>query len=101
MAPPRIARVYGAVNIGSFRISAMIAGLTDAGEIVVRGAVARAKHDDLARVCQPGNHRRNAERADVDRAIDARNAGRGHQSLSFLAGLAALLAGFGASAGFD
>ena len=26
MATPRIARVFGAVNIGSFRISAMIAG---------------------------------------------------------------------------
>ena len=89
MAPPRISRVYGAVNIGSFRISAMIAGLSETGEMVVlgsghriahgigrrchigdiaaldplRSAVARAKHDDLARVCQPGNHRRNAERA--------------------------------------
>ena len=67
----------------------------------LRGAVARAEHDDLARVSQPGDHRRNAERADVDRAIDARNAGRGHQSLSFLAGLAALVVGVGASAGFD
>ena len=26
--PPRISRVFGAVNLGSFRISAMIAGLT-------------------------------------------------------------------------
>ena len=39
---PRIARVFGAVNIGSFRISAMIAGLTEAGEMVVLGSGHRA-----------------------------------------------------------
>lgn len=42
MAPPRIARVFGAVNIGSFRISAMIAGLTETGEMVVLGSGHRA-----------------------------------------------------------
>lgn len=39
---PRIARVFGAVNIGSFRISAMIAGLTEGGEVVVLGSGHRA-----------------------------------------------------------
>ncbi|HEX4847521.1 MAG TPA: cell division protein FtsA [Novosphingobium sp.] len=42
MAPPRISRVYGAVNIGSFRISAMVAGLSDTGEMVVLGSGHRA-----------------------------------------------------------
>jgi cell division protein FtsA len=39
---PRIAKVFGAVNIGSFRISAMIAGLTEKGEMVVLGSGHRA-----------------------------------------------------------
>ena len=39
---PRIARVFGAVNIGSFRISAMIAGLTESGEMIVLGIGHRA-----------------------------------------------------------
>lgn len=42
MAAPRITRVFGAVNIGSFRISAMIAGLSDTGEMVVLGSGHRA-----------------------------------------------------------
>jgi cell division protein FtsA len=42
MAAPRIARVFGAVNIGSFRISAMIAGISDTGEMVVLGSAHRA-----------------------------------------------------------
>ena len=42
MATPRIARVFGAVNIGSFRISAMIAGLTETGEMLVLGSSHRA-----------------------------------------------------------
>lgn len=40
--PPRISRVFGAVNIGSFRISAMIAGLSETGEMVVLGSGHRA-----------------------------------------------------------
>lgn len=39
---PRISRVFGAVNIGSFRISAMIAGLTEDGEMIVLGSGHRA-----------------------------------------------------------
>ena len=39
---PRIARVFGAVNIGSFRISAMIAGVTESGEMIVLGSGHRA-----------------------------------------------------------
>jgi cell division protein FtsA len=39
---PRIVRVFGAVNIGSFRISAMIAGLTENGEMIVLGSGHRA-----------------------------------------------------------
>lgn len=39
---PRIERVIGAVNIGSFRISAMIAGITEAGELSVLGSGHRA-----------------------------------------------------------
>ena len=42
MPPPRISRVFGAVNIGSFRISAMIAGLSDTGEMMVLGSGHRA-----------------------------------------------------------
>ena len=34
MAQPRIARVYGAVNVGSFRISAMVAGISETGEMI-------------------------------------------------------------------
>ena len=44
------------------------------------GAVARAEHDHLAVLGQPGDHRRDAERADVDRAEHRRCAampGRG------------------------
>jgi cell division protein FtsA len=39
---PRIARVLAAVNIGSFRISAMIAGVSEGGELVVLGSGHRA-----------------------------------------------------------
>jgi cell division protein FtsA len=42
MAAPRISKVYAAVNIGSFRISAMIAGLSETGEMVVLGSGHRA-----------------------------------------------------------
>lgn len=42
MANPRIVRTFGAVNIGSFRISAMVAGLTETGEMVVLGSGHRA-----------------------------------------------------------
>ena len=42
MVAPRITRVYGAVNIGSFRISAMVAGMTETGEMVVLGSGHRA-----------------------------------------------------------
>ncbi|OCC25195.1 cell division protein FtsA [Croceicoccus estronivorus] len=41
-ATPRITRVFGAVNIGSFRISAMIAGLSETGEMIVLGSGHRA-----------------------------------------------------------
>lgn len=39
---PRITRVFGAVNIGSFRISAMIAGIGEDGEMIVLGSGHRA-----------------------------------------------------------
>ena len=39
---PRITRVFGAINIGSFRISAIIAGLSETGEIIVLGSGHRA-----------------------------------------------------------
>lgn len=42
MATARIVRIFGAVNIGSFRISAMVAGLTETGEMVVLGSGHRA-----------------------------------------------------------
>ncbi|MGX7896773.1 cell division protein FtsA [Tsuneonella sp. HG222] len=35
---PRITRVFGAVSIGSFRVSAMIAGLAENGEMTVLGS---------------------------------------------------------------
>jgi cell division protein FtsA len=42
MVTPRISRVFGAVNLGSFRISAMVAGLSDTGEMIVLGSGHRA-----------------------------------------------------------
>ena len=42
MAQPRITRIFGAVNIGSFRISAMVAGLSESGEMIVLGSGHRA-----------------------------------------------------------
>ncbi|MGE3691574.1 MAG: cell division protein FtsA [Novosphingobium sp.] len=43
MPPPsRISRVFGAVNLGSFSVSAMVAGLSDTGEMVVLGSSHRA-----------------------------------------------------------
>src|SRR5689334_18936742 len=39
---PRITKVFGAVNIGSFRVSAMIAGIAEGGEMVVLGSGHRA-----------------------------------------------------------
>lgn len=41
-APARISKVYGAVNIGSFRISAIIAGIDEAGDLMVLGSYRRA-----------------------------------------------------------
>ena len=38
MGLPRIAKVFGAVNVGSFRISAMIMGLSETGEMIVLGS---------------------------------------------------------------
>ena len=42
MAEPRITKVFGAVNPGSFRISAMIMGLTEDVELQVLGSGHRA-----------------------------------------------------------
>jgi cell division protein FtsA len=42
MNNPRISKVFGAVNTGSFRISAMIMGLTETGELIVLGSGHRA-----------------------------------------------------------
>jgi cell division protein FtsA len=42
MAGPRISRVFGAVNIGSFRISAIVAGINEMGDMVVLGSGHRA-----------------------------------------------------------
>ncbi|MCB5426292.1 cell division protein FtsA [Altererythrobacter sp. CC-YST694] len=39
---PRITKVFGAINIGSFRISAMIAGVSETGEMIVLGSGHRA-----------------------------------------------------------
>ena len=39
---PRVTKVFGAVNIGSFRVSAMIAGLGENGEMIVLGSGHRA-----------------------------------------------------------
>ncbi|TNE33237.1 MAG: cell division protein FtsA [Alphaproteobacteria bacterium] len=44
MATARFSKVFGAVNIGSFRISAMIMGLTESGELEVLGSGHRASH---------------------------------------------------------
>ncbi|EIZ79779.1 cell division protein FtsA [Novosphingobium sp. Rr 2-17] len=42
MPPPRISRVFGAVNIGSFRISAIVAGIDEVGDMIVLGSGHRA-----------------------------------------------------------
>ncbi|GAB5348035.1 cell division protein FtsA [Alteriqipengyuania sp. 357] len=42
MGTARISRVFGAVNLGSFRVSAMIMGLTEGGELIVLGSSHRA-----------------------------------------------------------
>ncbi len=42
MPLPRISRVFGAVNVGSFRISAMIMGVSETGEMIVLGSGHRA-----------------------------------------------------------
>lgn len=42
MPTPRIVRVFGAVNIGSFRISAIVAGVTEMGDMIVLGSGHRA-----------------------------------------------------------
>ena len=42
MAMPRISKVFAAVNVGSFRISAMILGISETGEMVVLGTGHRA-----------------------------------------------------------
>lgn len=42
MASPRISRVFGAVNIGSFRISAIVAGINEVGDMIVLGSGHRA-----------------------------------------------------------
>ncbi len=42
MANPRISRLFAAVNIGSFRISAIIAGISETGEMIVLGSAHRA-----------------------------------------------------------
>ncbi|PNU01902.1 cell division protein FtsA [Novosphingobium guangzhouense] len=42
MGNQRITRVFGAVNIGSFRISAIVAGINEVGDMVVLGSGHRA-----------------------------------------------------------
>ncbi|MDT0575648.1 cell division protein FtsA [Croceicoccus sp. F390] len=42
MATPRIEKIFAAINIGSFRISAMIAGMSTDGEMIVLGSGHRA-----------------------------------------------------------
>jgi len=36
MPLPRISKVYGAINVGSFRISAMVMGISETGEMVIK-----------------------------------------------------------------
>ena len=38
MTSPRLARVFGAVDAGSFRVSAIVAGISEAGEMLVLGS---------------------------------------------------------------
>ena len=45
MPLPRISRVFGAINAGSFRISAMIMGLSETGELIVLGSGHRGSQD--------------------------------------------------------
>jgi len=42
VAGPRITRVFGGVSIGSFRISAIVAGISEGGDMVVLGSGHRA-----------------------------------------------------------
>ena len=41
---PRLAKIFGAVNVGSFRISAMIMGETETGDLLVLGSGHRASN---------------------------------------------------------
>ena len=52
-ASRRFTRTFGAVNIGSFRISAMIMGETESGELQVLGSGHRARTCDGA-CARPG-----------------------------------------------
>ena len=51
----------------------------------LRGAVAGTQHHQFARLRQPGDHRRDPERADVDRAEQLADPCRGHHCASELA----------------
>ena len=42
MIQSRLTRVFGAINIGSFRIAAMVGGLTEGGDVVILGSHHRA-----------------------------------------------------------
>jgi cell division protein FtsA len=79
MALPRIAKVFGAVNIGSFRISAMIMGLSETGEMIVLGSGNRASQGIKRGYVTDMTAATYAIRDAVERA--EKNAGTGIQSV--------------------
>ena len=78
-ARARIVKVFGAVNVGSFRISAMIMGETETGDLVVLGSGHRASNGVKRGYITDMDAATYAIRDAVERA--EKNAGTGVQSV--------------------
>ena len=90
--PHRLQRGIGHFLGALDRVAHGIGGGDHIGDIAalhaLRRAMAGAEHHQFAILALPRHHRRNAERADIDRAkhaIEARGCGDGHQFVSRLA----------------
>ena len=46
-SPPKISRLFGAVNIGSFRVSAMVAGLSEANRVVKQAGSMKLSNESI------------------------------------------------------
>ena len=79
MGAARISRVFGAVNLGSFRVSAMIMGLTEGGELIVLGSSHRASAGVRRGYVTDSKAATHAIREAIERA--EKDAGTGIQSV--------------------